>query len=321
MTLIVLTLLVCHPWEWLTWTLPLCRMFLASGPLTPRVRSLGCYQDSFGMSFACKEYVAIALDRHMINTHLELGQLWRCPVKWCAVWKGSVWDCLDHLREKHGGVTVCRFKESRKVFPSMDCPPWLLPWALQPDVSGVAVDIKLFHDAQVSDTPWSHPSSGVEGGGCQKADWFRLPDYGGGVSPGGVLPGCSASPSAGVVPLGFVCPGGCSDWICTVVFDWPGNGFSHWPSSWRPGANGPVPHAVSPAGLCAVSRGGPHGWIEGCANIGFSVSSYSTRFSSDYMAGRHSGAGSFTFAVRLFAGTSQIVPHWCPGLADFVITD
>ena len=51
----------------------------------------------------CKEYVTIALYRHMMNTYLELGQLWRCPVEWCAVWKGSVRDCLGHLREKHGG--------------------------------------------------------------------------------------------------------------------------------------------------------------------------------------------------------------------------
>ena len=28
----------------------------------------------------CQEYVAPALDRHMMNVHLELGQLWRCPV-------------------------------------------------------------------------------------------------------------------------------------------------------------------------------------------------------------------------------------------------
>ena len=30
-----------------------------------------------------------ALDAHMIAYHLELSQLWRCPVTWCTVWKGS----------------------------------------------------------------------------------------------------------------------------------------------------------------------------------------------------------------------------------------
>ena len=34
----------------------------------------------------CKEYVTGALDRHMMKNHLELGQLWWCPVEWCAVY-------------------------------------------------------------------------------------------------------------------------------------------------------------------------------------------------------------------------------------------
>ena len=33
------------------------------------------------------------LDIHMMCHHLGLGQLWRCPVEWCAVWKGSVREC------------------------------------------------------------------------------------------------------------------------------------------------------------------------------------------------------------------------------------
>ena len=35
----------------------------------------------------CEQDVAITLDRHMMNTHLELGQLWQCPVEWSTVWK------------------------------------------------------------------------------------------------------------------------------------------------------------------------------------------------------------------------------------------
>ena len=46
------------------------------------------------------------LDPHMIASHLELGQLWRCPVTWCAVWKGSGRACLEHLAEKHGGSAL-----------------------------------------------------------------------------------------------------------------------------------------------------------------------------------------------------------------------
>ena len=47
-----------------------------------------------GFCSVCQEQIASALDVHMINVHLDLGQLWRCPVEWCAVWKGSVSDCL-----------------------------------------------------------------------------------------------------------------------------------------------------------------------------------------------------------------------------------
>ena len=30
--------------------------------------------------------------------HLDLDQLWRCPVSWCTVWKGNPQDCMDHVR-------------------------------------------------------------------------------------------------------------------------------------------------------------------------------------------------------------------------------
>ena len=38
-----------------------------------------------GVCPQCGEFSAGALDRHMMNNHLELGQLWRCAVEWCAV--------------------------------------------------------------------------------------------------------------------------------------------------------------------------------------------------------------------------------------------
>ena len=42
--------------------------------------------------------------------HLELSQLWRCPVEWCSVWKGTVQDCLDDLRGKHNGAQLVVLK-------------------------------------------------------------------------------------------------------------------------------------------------------------------------------------------------------------------
>ena len=65
----------------------------------------------------CKEDITSALDIHMSNSHVELGQLWRCPVEWCAVWKGSVSDCLGHLHEKHLGSEYVAIKNIAKFFP------------------------------------------------------------------------------------------------------------------------------------------------------------------------------------------------------------
>ena len=66
--------------------------------------------------------MATPLDTHMMNVHLELGQLWRCPVEWCTVWKGSVSDCLSHLHDKLGGSQYVAMKNLGKFFP-----PWTVP--------------------------------------------------------------------------------------------------------------------------------------------------------------------------------------------------
>ena len=86
---------------------------------------LECRHSHPGRCSLCQEYVATALDRHMMNVHLELGQLWRCPVEWCTVWKGSLCDCLGHLHEKHGGSQYVAMNNLGKFFP-----PWTVPQRL-----------------------------------------------------------------------------------------------------------------------------------------------------------------------------------------------
>ena len=66
------------------------------------------YNSEFGGGRAgtcphCGVYIISNLARHIMDQHLELGQLWRCPVEWCTVWKGYVKECLNHLRGKHDG--------------------------------------------------------------------------------------------------------------------------------------------------------------------------------------------------------------------------
>ena len=95
-----------------------------------------------GFCGVCDTRVYTALDAHMIACHLELGQLWRCPVEWCVVWKGS-----GEFSGETWGIEAGGHDERCKVFP-----PWTVTrdvWhaALRPDVSGVAVDALLFHEA------------------------------------------------------------------------------------------------------------------------------------------------------------------------------
>ena len=106
------------------------------------------------------------LDVHMMCHHLGLGQLWRCPVEWCAVWKGSVRECRDHFNEKHSGSETLDFDKVSKSFPAWTVARDFWKAALRPEVSGIAVDIKLFHETgrrlvhkyRVYQDPWPHPA-------------------------------------------------------------------------------------------------------------------------------------------------------------------
>ena len=49
----------------------------------------------------CGAYVNANMAQHVMDFHLTLGQLWRYPVEWCSVWKGTVHKCMDHLRARH----------------------------------------------------------------------------------------------------------------------------------------------------------------------------------------------------------------------------
>ena len=109
-------------------------------------------------------------------------------------------DCLAHLQEKHGGSQFVALNNLGKFFP-----PWTVPrafWlaALRPDVSGVAVDVKLFHDLRrhlvhkyrIYRDPIPHPA--LRGRVVSKLIDFV----------------CVASPGIGVDPAGFVRQQGCS---------------------------------------------------------------------------------------------------------------
>ena len=95
----------------------------------------------------CGAHINANLARHIMDFHLELGQLWRCPVEWCSVWKGTTQDCMDHLRISHHAMEL---KTLGRYFP-----PWTVTraaWnaALRPGVSIIATDVMLFHQHGVA---------------------------------------------------------------------------------------------------------------------------------------------------------------------------
>ena len=51
----------------------------------------------------CGTWIKCDMYRNMAKFHLDLAQLWRCPVSWCTVWKGTPQDCMDHVRGGGGG--------------------------------------------------------------------------------------------------------------------------------------------------------------------------------------------------------------------------
>ena len=77
----------------------------------------------------------------MMNVDQELGQLWRSPVEWCTVWKGSVSDCLSHLHDKHGGSQYVALKSLGRFFTPWTVSRDLWQMVLRPDVLGIAVDV------------------------------------------------------------------------------------------------------------------------------------------------------------------------------------
>ena len=95
----------------------------------------------------CKTRTESLLDSHMMCCHFGLGQLWRCPVEWCAVWKGSIRECRDHFNDKHSGSATLEFEKVSRSFPAWTVTREFWEQALKPEISGIAVDIRLFHES------------------------------------------------------------------------------------------------------------------------------------------------------------------------------
>ena len=71
----------------------------------------------------CGKVIRVDMYRHVARLHLDLVQLWRCPIAWCTTWKGSPQDCLEHVRSGHDAPWVEKTASIEKYAP----PPWTVP--------------------------------------------------------------------------------------------------------------------------------------------------------------------------------------------------
>ena len=94
----------------------------------------------------CGTLIRCDMYRHVARCHLELAQLWRCPVSWCTVWKGTHQDLMDHI---HGAHNVPG--EIKKVSLETLFPPWTVTRQVYTESltsrhSGISNDVLLFSD-------------------------------------------------------------------------------------------------------------------------------------------------------------------------------
>ena len=97
----------------------------------------GCTQS--GNCTHCGKYIQRDLGKHIALYHLELAQLWRCPVMWCMVWKGTAQDCIDHMRRTHKVPLSVKAANLARFFPAWTVTREQRADIKTPSISGVAI--------------------------------------------------------------------------------------------------------------------------------------------------------------------------------------
>ena len=73
-----------------------------------------------GLCTFCGKYIQQNLGHHVACYHMDLAQLWRCPVTWCTVWRGTPQDCIDHMRKAHNIPATVKAANLARLVSSMD---------------------------------------------------------------------------------------------------------------------------------------------------------------------------------------------------------
>ena len=88
--------------------------------------------------------------RHVAPRNLELAQLWRCPVSWCTVWKGTPQDLMDHVLNDHNVPEGIRRVSLEMLFPLWTVTRHLYEESLSAKHSGISNDVLLFSELGLS---------------------------------------------------------------------------------------------------------------------------------------------------------------------------
>ena len=98
----------------------------------------------------CGKVIRVNMYCHVARLHLDLVQLWRCPIAWCTTWKGSPQDCLEHLRNGHDVPWISKTASIEKYAPPWTVRRSLWTESLRVEHSGISTDILLFSELGLS---------------------------------------------------------------------------------------------------------------------------------------------------------------------------
>ena len=94
----------------------------------------------------CGKVIRVDMYCHVARLHLDLVQLWRCPIAWCTTWKGSPQDCLEHVRSGHDAPWVSKTASIEKYAPPWTVRRQLWTDSLRIEHSGISTDMLLFSE-------------------------------------------------------------------------------------------------------------------------------------------------------------------------------
>ena len=92
----------------------------------------------------CGTLIRCDMYRHVARYHLDLTQLWRCPVSWCTVWKGTPQDLMDHVRGAHKVPEEVQHIRLETFFPLWMVTHQVYTDSLTSRHSGISNDVLLF---------------------------------------------------------------------------------------------------------------------------------------------------------------------------------